>query len=79
MSSFFIKESYVYTLPLNMNDPKGETRWVGCECGYLRNLKHHSELKDVPLRRMFKLNGRQTCERCVNAILDMCYEVLEDE
>ena len=78
MSSFFIKESYVHTLPLQMNNPDGETRWVGCECGYMRNETECNIEGAEILRRMFKLNGVQTCIACVYAILDACKEVLEE-
>jgi len=66
----YIKESYVYTLPADMNDPEGPTRWVGCssgDCGYERTADDSSymiRMKPV-LLRMFKVNGRQVCEGCL--------------
>jgi len=75
MSNFFIKESYVYTLP---GEIEGETRWVGCECGYARNNAVCNVDGAEILRRMFKMNGVQTCERCVNQIIDECVLVLEE-
>jgi len=67
----FIKESYVYTLPADMDDPEGPTRWVACsgvvECGYERTADDSSymiRMKPV-LLRMFKVNGRQVCEGCL--------------
>ena len=66
----YIKESYVYTLPADMNNPKGPTRWVGCssgECGYERcedDSSYMIRMKPV-LLRMFKVNGQQVCEGCL--------------
>ena len=65
-----IKESYVYTLPADMDEPNGPTRWVACsggECGYERTADDSSymiRMKPV-LLRMFKVNGRQVCEGCL--------------
>lgn len=66
----YIKESYVYTLPADMNDPEGPTRWVACssgDCGYERcedDSSYMIRMKPV-LLRMFKVNGQQTCEGCI--------------
>jgi len=65
----YIKESYVYTLPVrgDIHLPDPPTRWVSCNgegCGYERTLDDsnlHTELY-----RMFKVNGVQICERCLD-------------
>ena len=66
----FIKESWVHTLPADMDDPEGPTRWVACssgDCGYERcedDSSYMIRMKPV-LLRMFKVNGQQVCEGCL--------------
>ena len=57
----FIKESYVYTFPADMDDPEGPTRWVACssgDCGYERceDDSSYMILMKPVLLRMFKLS-----------------------
>jgi len=78
----FIKESYVYTLPANMANPKGPTRWVACQgfdCGYERTVDDSTYMiRDKPvLLRMFKVNGAQTCEGCLKECRTAISEWLE--
>jgi len=61
----YIKESYVHFLPLSRN-LDGPTRWVGCNgegCGYSRNDEDSNY--NGKLLRMFKVNGEQICEECL--------------
>ena len=58
----YIKESYVYELRIN-----DEYRWVGCngeECGYERTIDDSNFAGN--LFRMFKVNGVQICEKCLD-------------
>ena len=73
----FIKESYVYTLP---GQYEGQTRWVGChgeDCGYERNAIDSNY--DGVLLRMFKVNGVQMCEKCLDEWRLDISEALEGE
>ena len=68
--SLFIKESYVWDLPANMNevvDDDYERRWVVCGCGNGRKYMRCEDKNDEPidLIRFFKVNGVQTCEVCL--------------
>jgi len=61
----FIKESFVHTLPC---DKTRGHRWVACcvgDCGYERTLDDHTN-GDHPFLRMFKVDGMQICEGCLN-------------
>jgi len=72
-----IKESFVYTLPGNPNNPK-EFRWVACNgdgCGYERTNDDHT-LGTDPLLRMFKVDGVQMCEGCLKDWWNEIEEVL---
>jgi hypothetical protein len=58
----YIKESYVYAI----EHVPGARRWVGCngeDCGYERTLDDSNYAGH--LFRMFKVNGMQICERCL--------------
>jgi hypothetical protein len=81
----YMKESYVYTLPADMDDPEGPTRWVACHsgnCGYERTADDSSymiRMKPV-LLRMFKVNGQQTCAGCIKeSIAEMQAWIGEEE
>ena len=61
----YIKESYVYLMPYT-KDVKGPTRWVECngeDCGYLRCGDDSNY--NGKLLRMFKVNGQQICQCCL--------------
>ena len=81
----YMKESYVYSIPADMDNPDGPTRWVACSsgnCGYERNETESSYMirnKDV-LLRMFKVNGQQVCEGCIKeSIAEMQDWIGEEE
>ena len=68
--SLFIKESYVYDLPANLDEAEDdyyERRWVICECGNGRCWDRCENADDEPISliRFFKVNGVQTCEVCL--------------
>jgi len=78
----YIKESYVYTLPSTISHllPDESTRWVGCNgdgCGYERTLDDSNN--DSHLYRMFKVNGEQICEVCLQDWMQNIKEALEEE
>ena len=81
--NLFIKESYVYDLPVDMqNDDENdfERRWVICECGNGRKEKRCEDINDEPIDmiRFFKVNGVQTCERCLEEMLDVIGVALDE-
>jgi len=72
----YIKESYVHELPDNC----GGYRWVGCngeDCGYERTLDDSNYAGH--LFRMFKVNGQQICERCLEQWRTEIFCALGDE
>ena len=81
----YIKESYVYTLPLERDKENGLTRWVGCNgeaCGYERTLddSNCSVVSTHPLLlKMYKVNGVQICEGCLKDWMENIKEALEEE
>ena len=75
----YIKQSYVYELRIN-----DEYRWVGCNgegCGYERTLADSSFHvgANIIFLRMFKVNGIQICEHCLEEWKDNILEALEGE
>ena len=71
----FIKESFVHTIPCE--GTRGH-RWVTCsqdECGYERTIDDHSNGAN-PFLRMFKVDGMQVCEGCLNDWIDEIHEAL---
>jgi len=79
----YIKESYVYSLPLR-NDEDFH-RWVACNgegCGYERTLddSNCSVVSTHPLLlKMYKVNGVQICEGCLKDWIENIKEALEEE
>jgi len=70
----FIKESFVHTIPFT----DGNHRWVTCsqdECGYERTKDDHSNGPN-PFLRMFKVNGMQVCEGCLNDWIEEIHKAL---
>jgi len=83
----YIKESYVHFLPLRQ-DLEGPTRWVGCNgegCGYERNQDQSNydsglDSENGKLLRMFKVNGEQICEECLECWkLEIHLALMEDD
>lgn len=76
----YIKESYVHKLPLNKNFD-GPTRWVSCngeDCGYARNATDSNY--QGKLLRMFKVNGEQICQACLEEWYQEIYlALLQDD
>jgi len=69
----FIKESYVYQLPVDCraeNPPGFKRRWVTCECGIGRRGDYCEDKygDELNLIRFFKVDGVQTCEVCLDRI-----------
>ena len=75
----YIKESYVHFLPLSRN-VNGPTRWVGCNgegCGYSRNDEDSNF--NGKLLRMFKVNGEQICQGCLEEWYQEIYLALVED
>ena len=79
MMQMYIKESYVYAIVID-----GKQRWVGCNggsCGYERTIDDSNNAG--LLYRMFKVNGEQICEVCLDEwrtnISIALYELEEEE
>ena len=80
----YIKESYVYSLPLGSGKQADqEYRWVACNgegCGYERSLfDSNYGFPNLIFLRMYKVNGVQICERCLEEWKDNILEALEGE
>ena len=76
MSKMYIKESYVYAI----EHVPGARRWVACngeDCGYERTLDDSNY--DGKLLRMFKVNGQQICQGCLEEWYQEIYLALLQE
>ena len=72
MYQMYIKESFVYALP------DREAACNGTDCGYWRGNNDHS-YGGFDKLRMFKVNGAQICEGCLEEWKLSIEEALEEE